>query len=261
MKINNITLFFLIFIVIIELLKHNKNLLFILLNINIFIWFIFLIRSIYLKDKKKAMNDIHFYYSHLKMFVVQITVLLFIYIHRYNIKSIGLNKLIYYIIIVNIILIGISEIYCSYPLNHHSDKIKRVINGILIIILALKTPSYKSYGIFNNIYGFRGHLIWSITFFILLNNFYIGNTFFDVSNKLLLPVLFANLIPVITQFYGANWLLYRAIMLSVILTIFYINKDLLNNTMITTKIEKYYKKYEDHFIILGIVLTGILLVN
>ena len=256
MELKNIILLTAFIIFLIEyVLKRHKFFFFIITSFILLFFVYFFIRNII----RKGSINIYEFGRILKVLAVQITVLYIYILMYYKIDNKFHNRNIYYLIIINILIISFFEFNDIYDINYF-NKDKRVlkcISGVLLIIIALLTPT--QFGIHDNMYGFKNNLIWIIVSTILLNNFYLGNRKWDNKIKYVIPVLIAIFIPLFAQLITNNsWLIYRAVFLSIFFTLLEYDTHFFYNTY-EDKLKEFYLKNEYYFIGVSIISVLFLL--
>lgn len=258
MVLKNIVLFIFSVIVLIEYVLKYHKLLFTILACSIVLFFtFFLIRNITLKGNLDI-NDIA---RILKIVTVQVMSLYIYFLTYYKIDGNEFhNRNIYYLLILNLLIIGVFEfndIY-DFDIGYHNP-ITKIISGISVIVLALLTPKPENFGIHDNVYGFKGNMIWIVVGAILLINFYLGNRKWDDKIKYVTPVLIALIIPLFAHLITNNsWLIYRALCLSLVLTLLEYDTHFFYNSY-EDKLKKIYFANEYNFIGISIVSVIILL--
>lgn len=258
MELKNIILLIGFVIFLIEyVLKRHKFLFLIIVSFILLFFVYFLIRNL----TRKGSINIYEFGRISKILMVQIMVLYIYILTYYKIDNKFHNRNIYYLMICNILIISIFEFDDINDINYF-DKDKRVlkyISGILIIILAFLSPSPSQYGIHDNIYGFKNNLIWIIVGTILLNNYYLGNRKWDDKMKYVTPVLLAIIVPLFAQLITNNsWLIYRAVCLSIILTLLEYDTHFFYNAY-EDKLKEFYLTNEYRFIGVSIISVLFLL--
>lgn len=258
MGLKNIILLISFVIFLIEYVLKTHKFLFLIITCSIILFFIyFLIRNL----TSKGNLDVNDFARILKILTVQIMALYVYILTYYKIDKPFHNRNIYYLLILNLLIIGVFEINDVFDFdtndNNTNNPISKTISGILLIILALLTP--KQLGIHDNIYGFKGNMIWVVVGAILLTNFYLGNRQWDNKIKYVTPVLVAMIIPLLAHLITNNrWVLYRAVCLSIILTLLEYDTHFFYDTY-EDKLKKFYLTNEYSFIGLSIVSVLLLL--
>jgi hypothetical protein len=260
MKLEHILLF-IFSVIFIENFKSNKNIFYIFLNI-ISLLIFYLVTKFIIKVWKLESNNsdkiIHIGCI-IKYYLVIIAILLYNYINRYNINN-NYNKLLYYIIILNIIFISLSEISIVYLKElSNNKKIKKIITGILLFIVAITTPHYSTYGFYNNIYGFKNNYAWCISY-TLINYSFIEDYKICYKIEWLLPSLISSIVPVIAHFWSNNnMMLYRITLLAITFLFNFYDNDFFYNEKLENNIITFYKQNDIYFLIFSIIIILVIL--
>ena len=156
----------------------------------------------------------------IKVLAVQIGVAYVYFLNHHKINNDFHNRNIYYLLILNIVLVGMFEIVDYKDFNSKLDIDKkfflRLINGFMLFLVAYLVPSPSKFGIHDGLYGFKDNLLWVLIFVIFLFNFYIGNRKYDDELKYVIPFLIALFVPFFAHLIKDNrFILYRVVFISI----------------------------------------------
>jgi len=229
-------------------LTHNKYL-FLFIGIGIIIIHICIImRNIIQKSK----IGIEYGARILKIVAVQAAVGYIYMLNHNKINDKSSNRIVYYLLILNILLIGSFEFY-EYAISSHDNRFSfKLINGILILILAFFAPAPSSFGIHDNLYGIKDNILWIFAYIFLMGNFFFG---YGDEKKNVTDILICSFIPFFAHLIrGNSFLLYRCVFLSIFLTALEYDPKIFYNSY-EDKIKDFYLKNEYYFIGASIITT------
>ena len=155
-------------------------------------------------------------------------------------------------VILNIVLVGICELIDYKDFNSKADIDKkfflRIINGIMLFLVAYLLPAPSKFGIYDGLYSFKENLLWVIIFVVFLLNYYLGNRKYDDELKYVILVLVALIIPFLAHLIQDNrFLLYRCVFISIGFALLEYDPRFFYNSY-EEKIKDFYLKNEYFFI-------------
>ena len=249
MELKNIVLFIGSIIFLLEvILPQNKNLfLYIVIGFAV-INLVLLVRNV----QKNIPNDIGEIGRIIKVLAVQVFVVYVYFLNHTKINNEVHNRNIYYLVILNIVLVGICELIDYKDFNSKADIDKkfflRIINGIMLFLVAYLLPAPSKFGIYDGLYSFKDNLLWVIIFVVFLLNYYLGNRKYDDELKYVILVLVALIIPFLAHLIQDNrFLLYRCVFISIGFALLEYDPRFFYNSY-EEKIKDFYLKNEYFFI-------------
>lgn len=249
MELKNIVLFIGSIIFLLEvILPQNKNLFLYIVIGFVVINLVLLVRNV----QKNPPNDIGEIGRVIKVLAVQVGVAYVYFLNHTKINNEVHNRNIYYFLILNIVLIGICELIDYKDFNSKADIDKRfflrIINGIMLFLVAYLVPAPSMFGIYDGLYGFKDNLLWIILFVVFLFNYYLGNRKYDDELKYVILVLVALFVPFFAHLIQDNrFILYRCVFLSIGFALLEYDPRFFYNSY-EEKIKDFYLKNEYSFI-------------
>jgi hypothetical protein len=250
MELKNIVLFIGSIIFLLEfILPQNKNLFLYIVIGFVVINLVLLLRNV----QKNPPNDIGEIGRVIKVLAVQVGVAYVYFLNHTKINNEVHNRNIYYLLILNIVLVGICEFIDYKDFNSKADIDKkfflRIINGIMLFLVAYLVPAPSMFGIYDGLYGFKDNLLWIIIFVVFLLNYYLGNRKYDDELKYVILVLVALIVPLFAHLIQDNrFLLYRCVFISIGFALLEYDPRFFYNSY-EEKIKDFYLKNEYSFIV------------
>jgi hypothetical protein len=217
MELTNIIFFIGSIIFLIEgVLPENKNL-FLYIVIGFVVIHIFLlVRNL----QKNTHTDIGEIGRIIKVLAVQIGAAYVYFLNHHKINNDFHNRNIYYLLILNIVLVGIYENIDYKDFNSKIDIDKkfflRLINGFMLFLVAYLVPPPSKFGINDGLYGFKDSLLWVLIYVVFIFNHNVGNRKYDDEIKYVILALIALFVPFFAHIIRDNrFILYRCVFLSI----------------------------------------------